>query len=209
MVSLEEISRHDQPFITRHRSRRWASTGGGISRRIHSWNRHTLQEFVDSHPPFLPIDPRSIQIQVCDLGHATRSVHNHISLKHARHLASDCPDNQLTRALFDPDRFGSQMNLNAKFASSLNELINEIRVKKGKRTRATMEDCDLRSHTRRYMREFKGDIPASDKENPPREFVQLQELVTCRKVLNAGNLQICRYLPGRHNEVPSLQCLFP
>jgi hypothetical protein len=28
------------------------------------------------------------------------------------------------------------MNFNAKFASSLNELINEIRVEEGKRTRA-------------------------------------------------------------------------
>jgi hypothetical protein len=30
------------------------------------------------------------------------------------------------------------MKVNAKFASSLDELINEIRVKKGKWTRATM-----------------------------------------------------------------------
>jgi hypothetical protein len=59
------------------------------------------------------------------------------------------------------------------------------------------------------MRKLKGDIPASDKQNPPRELVQLQELITCRKVLSAGNLQICRYLPGRNNDVPSRQCLFP
>jgi hypothetical protein len=30
------------------------------------------------------------------------------------------------------------MNVNAKFASSLNEQVNEIQVKKGKRTRATV-----------------------------------------------------------------------
>jgi len=35
------------------------------------------------------------------------------------------------------------MNVNAKVASSLNQLINEIRVKKRKRARATVEDCDL------------------------------------------------------------------
>jgi hypothetical protein len=101
------------------------------------------------------------------------------------------------------------MNVNAKFASSLNELINEIRVKKDKRTRATVQDRDLRTRMRRYMRKLKGDIPASDKENPPWEFAQLQELIACRKVLSAGNLQICRYLPGRNNDIPSLQCLFP
>jgi hypothetical protein len=40
-----------------------------------------------------------------------------------------------------------------------------------------MQDGDLRSRERRYMRKFKGDIPASDKEKPSREFVQLQELL--------------------------------
>src|ERR1700730_15639338 len=59
------------------------------------------------------------------------------------------------------------------------------------------------------MRKLKGDIPASDKENPPRKLVQLQELVACRKVLGAGNFQICGHIPGRNNDVPSLQCLLP
>src|SRR5450755_1529501 len=63
MVSLQEVCGYDQPFIARHRSQRRASTGGSISRCVHSWNRHTLQEFVDSHPPFLPFDSRRIQIQ--------------------------------------------------------------------------------------------------------------------------------------------------
>src|SRR6202022_1592933 len=123
MVSLQEVCGPDQPFIARHRSQRRAPTGGSIPRCVHSWNRHTLQEFVDSHPPFLPFDPRSIQIQVVDLGHATRSVHNHIRLKRDRLPRGQCPDNQLTGVLFDPYRFGSEKNLNAKLASSLNELI--------------------------------------------------------------------------------------
>jgi hypothetical protein len=114
----------------------------------------------------------------------------------------------MSHALFDPYRFGSQMNVNAKVASPLNQLINEIRVKKGKRARAAVEDCDLRSRTRGYMRKLKRDIPASDKENPPREFIQLQELIAGRKVLSPRNPQICRYLPGRDNDVPSLQRLF-
>jgi hypothetical protein len=56
---------------------------------------------------------------------------------------------------------------------------------------------------------LKGDIPTADKENPAREFVQLQELIACRKVRSAGNLQIRRCLPDRNNHVPSLQFLFP
>src|ERR1700693_5564659 len=59
------------------------------------------------------------------------------------------------------------------------------------------------------MRKLKGDIPASDKKNPLRKFVQLQELIACRKVLSAGDLQIYRYFPGRNNDVPSLHYLFP
>src|ERR1035438_5143967 len=51
MVSLQEVCGHDLPFIARHRSQRRATTGGGIPRGIHGWNRHTLQEFVDSHSP--------------------------------------------------------------------------------------------------------------------------------------------------------------
>jgi hypothetical protein len=101
------------------------------------------------------------------------------------------------------------MNVNAQFASSLNQLIHKIRVKKGKGTRATVQNCDLRSRKRRDMRKLKGNIPASDKQNPPRELVQLQELIACRKVLGARNLQICRYLPRRNNDIPSRQCLFP
>src|ERR1700674_4232587 len=138
MVSLQEVCGHDLPFIARHRSQWRASTGRWISRRLNNWIRPPLQEFVASHSPLLPFDPRGIQIQVVDLGHATRRMHNHLRLKRARLPRGQCPDNQLSGALFDPYRFGSEMNVNAKFASSLNELINEIRVKKGKRTRATV-----------------------------------------------------------------------
>jgi hypothetical protein len=136
-------------------------------------------------------------------------MHNHIRLKRARLSRGQCLDNQLCGSLFDPCRFAFEMKVNAKFASSLNEPINEIRVKKGKWTRATMEDGDLRSRKRRYMRKLKGDIPAADKEKPSREFVQLQELIACRKVLSAGNPQVCRRLPGRNNDVSPLQSLFP
>jgi hypothetical protein len=114
-------------------------------------------------------------------------MHNHIRLKRTRLTRGQCLDDQLSGALFDPCRFGFEMKVNAKSASSLDELINEIRVKKGKWTRATMQDGDLRSRKRRYMRKLKGDIPASDKENPSWEVVQLQELIASRKVLSAGN----------------------
>ena len=65
-------------------------------------------------------------------------MHNHIRLKRARLPGGQRPDNQLSGALFDSYRFGSEVKVNAKFASSLNELVNEIRIKKGERTRATV-----------------------------------------------------------------------
>src|ERR1700722_9125481 len=101
-------------------------------------------------------------------------MHNHLRLKRARLAAGgQCADNQLS-VLFDSYGFGSEMNANAKFASSLNELIHEIRIKKRKGTWATVQDRDLRFCPRRHMRKFKGNIPSSDEQNPLREFVQFQ-----------------------------------
>jgi hypothetical protein len=97
-----------------------------------------LQEIVDPHSPLVPFDPHSIQIHVADLGHATRGMHNHIRLKRTRLPRGQCLDNQLSGALFDLCRFGFEVKVYAKFASSLDELINEIRVKKGKWTLVTM-----------------------------------------------------------------------
>src|ERR1700686_2817323 len=138
MVSLQEVCRHNLPFIAGYGSQWQATTGGGISRPIHTWNRHTLQEFVDAHSPLLPFDPCSIQIQVVDLRHATCRMNDHLRLKRARFPRGQGPDNYLPRTLFDPCRLCSEMNVNAKFASPLHELINQIRIKKGKRMRATV-----------------------------------------------------------------------
>jgi hypothetical protein len=65
-------------------------------------------------------------------------MHNHLRLKRARLPRGQCTDKQLTGALSDRNRFGFELNVNAKFTSPLNELINEIRVKKGKWARATV-----------------------------------------------------------------------
>jgi hypothetical protein len=98
-------------------------------------------------------------------------MHNHIRLKRARLPRAHCLDIQLRGTLFDAYRLGFQTKVYPKFAGSLNQLIDEIRVKKGKWASAAMQYGYLRSRKRRNMRKFKGDIPASDKENPSREFV--------------------------------------
>jgi hypothetical protein len=65
-------------------------------------------------------------------------MHYHLRLKRAPLPRRQCLDNQLSGALFDPYRFSSEMNFNAKFPSLLNKLINQVWVKQGKRTGATV-----------------------------------------------------------------------
>ena len=65
-------------------------------------------------------------------------MHNHLSLKGTRLSRGQSLDIQLSGAVFDSYCFGSEMNVNAKLASLLNKLINEIRVKKAKRAWATV-----------------------------------------------------------------------
>jgi hypothetical protein len=65
-------------------------------------------------------------------------MHNHLRLKGARLSRGQSLDIQLSGALFDPYCFGSEMNVNAKFASLLYELANEVRVKKAKRAGSTV-----------------------------------------------------------------------
>jgi hypothetical protein len=73
------------------------------------------------------------------------------------------PDNQLGGDFFDTCSFGFEMKFYAEFASSLDQLIDEIWAKRGKWTRAPKQDGYLRSGKRRYMRKLKG---SSDKHFP-------------------------------------------
>src|ERR1700679_3290555 len=59
------------------------------------------------------------------------------------------------------------------------------------------------------MRKLKRNISPSDKDNPSRQLGQVQELVACRQVLRAGNLQIGLRLPRCNNAPASFQFLFP
>jgi hypothetical protein len=60
-------------------------------------------------------------------------MHHHIRLKCVLLSGGQPMDNQLSGAFFDSYGFGSETNVDAKFPSSLDELINEIRVEKRKR----------------------------------------------------------------------------
>jgi hypothetical protein len=51
-------------------------------------------------------------------------MHSHIRLKRARLSGGQGTNNQPTCVVFDPYRFGSETNVNAKVASSLNQLID-------------------------------------------------------------------------------------
>src|ERR1700689_3382487 len=59
------------------------------------------------------------------------------------------------------------------------------------------------------MRKLKRDIPSSNEENPSRQLGQVQELVAGRQVFGTRNVQIGWRLPGRNNDLPSFQFVFP
>jgi hypothetical protein len=65
-------------------------------------------------------------------------VHNHVRLKTDRLPTVGCPDDEFCGALFDSYRFGPKMKINAKFACSRNQLINQVWVKKGEGTPPAM-----------------------------------------------------------------------
>ena len=70
-------------------------------------------------------------------------MHHQVCLKCALLTRSSGPDNKVAGTFLYPFRFGPKLNVNAKFASSLNELINEFRVKERKGPRAAVHDGDL------------------------------------------------------------------
>jgi hypothetical protein len=65
-------------------------------------------------------------------------MHNHVRLKIERLPTMRRPNDEFRGVLFDSYRFGPKMKLNAKFARSLNQLINQVWVKKGEGTRPAM-----------------------------------------------------------------------
>jgi hypothetical protein len=69
---------------------------------------------------------------------------------------------ELAGALFDPFCLSLKLNLNAKLATSDDELIDQIGVESWKGPSITMHNCDLRSNPRRQVGKFKGYIPAAD-----------------------------------------------
>src|SRR5712692_817503 len=204
MIPLQQVRCNNHALVASHRSERRTSTRGSVARCIDGWVRHTLQEFVDLHTSSVPFDPCGIQIQAVDFGFATRSMDHHVCLKATLLTRSRGPHNQVAAAFLYPFRLGPKLNVDAKFASPRHELVNQVRVKTWQGPRATMDDCDFRSGMHGHVGKLKGDIPASDKQNPSRKFIKLQELVARRKVLRAGHLQVRGLLSSGDDHIASL-----
>ena len=66
---------------------------------------------------------------------------------------------ELASALFDPLCLSLKLNLNAKLATSGDELIDQIGVESWKGPSITMHNCDLRSNPRRHVAELRLETP--------------------------------------------------
>src|SRR6266851_1264912 len=187
-IPLQQVRRYDDAFVASHRSKGRASTCSSIACCINSRIRYTLQEFIDVNTPFAPFDSGFIQVHVVDFRHATRGMDDHVCLESALLTRSRGLNNELTGASFNAYDFRAELNVNTKLAATLDNLIDQVRVKLLERASPSMNDGDLRPGTRRDMSEFKRYIPASNKQNPLWKFIQVQEPFARCKVLRPMNL---------------------
>src|SRR5258708_4721180 len=216
MISFQQIRRHDRAFIVGHGSKGRTSAGSGLARCISRGVRDALQEFIDVHAVFIPCDACYIQIHVVDFRRATCGVDYHVCFKCAVLACGRGLDSQAAGPFLYAFRLRPKLDSNAQFATSRYNLLNQVRIKKLKWTRATMQDGDLRAHARGHMGKLKGDVSASNKKDSAGKLIELQELFARRKEVLAGDLQVHPLLPRRDDDktclqpfVSHLNCVWP
>jgi hypothetical protein len=77
---IEEVGRHDPPFVAGHRCQPWGAARRRIAGRIHCRVRYALQVVVDRHAVPVRGDTRRGQVEVVDLGDASGAVDDHVCL---------------------------------------------------------------------------------------------------------------------------------
>src|SRR5712692_1681275 len=157
-------------------SERRASTRSSVARCIDGWVRHTLQEFIDLYALAVPCNSCCIQVHVVNFRYTTRSMDDHVCLKRALLTRSGGLNNQLAGVSFNAYDFSPQLDVNPKLASMLHNLIDQVRVKERKGTRATMHDRDFCSCTHGHMSKFERNVSPSNKQKPLWKLLQLQAL---------------------------------
>src|SRR5258708_3781014 len=190
MISFQQIRRNDRAFIVGHGSKGRTSAGSSVARRIYRGVRDALQEFIDLHAVFIPCDTCYIQIHVVDFRRATCGVDYHVCFKCAVLACGRGLDSQAAGPFLYAFRLRPKLDSNAQFATSPYNLLNQVRIKKLKRTRATMQDGDLRAHSRSYMGKLKGDVSASNKKDSAGEVVELPKLFASRKEFLGREIQV-------------------
>src|SRR5260370_5572773 len=205
MISLQQIRSNNRAFIVGYRSKRRTPGGGRVARGINRGIRDALQVFIDLDAPFIRLDSCYIEIQVVDFRCAACGVDYHVCFKRAFLGCGRGPDAQAAGPFLYPFRLRPKLDINAQFAGSHYNLLNQVRIKKLKRTRPTVHNGDFRTHARSYMSKLKGYVAAPDEEDSARKFIKLQELFTRRKELLAGNFQVGGLLPRRDDGKTRLQ----
>src|ERR1700680_3670033 len=163
MIPFQQVRRDNRTLVAGHRRQSWASTRGSVSCGINSRIRYALHEFINPYAPYFMFDTGTAQVHVIEFGFAARRMDHHVCLKRTLLARTHSPNGKLARTPFNSFRLCLQLNVNAKLASSLYNLVDQIGVKVRKGAHAPVHDCDLRSHIRRHMGKFKCYISASDK----------------------------------------------
>src|SRR5258708_1129147 len=83
------------------------------------------------------------------------------------------------------------------------QLIDKVRIESLQRPLASMPDCDLSARPCSNVSELEGDVPASYKNDPLGQLLQLEELLTRRHVRFSWNAQLSRHRTGGDNHVTS------
>src|ERR1700739_2295386 len=134
-----------------------------VARCINGRIRHALQELIDFYTSAVPCNSCCIQVHIVDFRYTTRSIPHNVGLECAPPTRSGGSNSQLARAFFNAYDFGAELNVNPKLATALHKQIDQVRIEAREGARSAMCDGDLRSGTPRHVREFKRDIPTTDK----------------------------------------------
>src|SRR5690606_22215277 len=152
------------------RGQRLSWRGGSISGGIDAWVRWRLQPSRNLHATVLGFDTGSRKVKMVDVRHPTCTVNDEIGFDGM--VLPGLAVEHAVRPIRIPNplHFGLSHDLNPGFAAPFEQHLYEVGVKHLQLACAAVEDCHLSSRPRSDMGEFEGDVAATDKDDPARQF---------------------------------------
>src|SRR5260370_17050743 len=116
-----------------------------------------------------------------------------------------CPYLDTRRAAGNAGDFQAEPHIDAEVARPAHQSIHEVGIESFQRPLATMHDRRTDSGSRGDVRELKRNVAATDKDDPFRQMLQFEKLLTRHCEFGAGDLQIDGPGPSATNDVVRLQ----